>query len=111
MKIEDVIAMLKKGGLLSAAECDAQLSAFQRSGSSNDDTSAFVWSLVDQRLLTGFQAQGILAGIPGPYALGPYRVSARISVGNLGDLFHAEHAEFHQPVSLKVFPPSLNQNT
>lgn len=111
MKIDNVISLLTNGGLLSAASCDQQLKTFQSSGAKADDAAAFVQWLVGQRLLTDFQAKGVLAGIPGPYALGPYRVSARISVGNLGDLFRAEHAEFQQPVSLKVFSPTLNENT
>ena len=59
--------------------------------------------------LTEFQGLTLLAGIPGPYTLGLSR-HRRITAGRLGDIFRAEQIEFHQLVSLKVFPMSLNQN-
>ncbi|HLQ45598.1 MAG TPA: serine/threonine-protein kinase, partial [Planctomycetaceae bacterium] len=45
-----------------------------------------------------------------PYMLGPYRVSSRLTAGRLGDVFHAEHVEFGQRLSLKVFPATLSRN-
>ena len=68
------------------------------------DGEGLVQLLVKQQLLTEFQASGLLAGIPGPYRLGPYEVFARVAAGRLGILFRARHPEFDQAVSLKIFP-------
>lgn len=75
-----------------------------------DEGADFIRWLVDERELTEFQARALLAGIHGPYLLGPYRVTGRITAGRLGDVYHAEQVEFAQPVSLKVFPAALNQD-
>ena len=62
------------------------------------------------RELTEFQGEALLAGFAGPYLLGPYRVTGHITAGRLGDVYHAEQIEFHQPVSLKIFPSSLSKD-
>ena len=68
------------------------------------DGEGLVRLLVRQQLLTEFQASGLLAGIAGPYRLGPYEVFDRVAAGRLGMLFRARHPEFDQAVSLKIFP-------
>ena len=64
----------------------------------------FVRELTQQGVLTDFQASALRTGIPGPYRLGPFRVTGRLLAGRLGNVFRAEHVESNQPVSLKIFP-------
>lgn len=66
--------------------------------------------LVELQVITEFQGKGVLAGLQGPYKLGPYRVYDRIAAGRLGSVYRAVHDEFSQPVSLKLFPPTLNED-
>jgi serine/threonine-protein kinase len=111
MNLDSARGLIVSGELLS----EERFNEFQRQwlerGRTADDGDEFVRWLVEQRELTDFQADAVRAGIAGPYLLGPYRVTARITAGRLGDVYHAEHVEFQQPVSLKVFPPTLNQDS
>ena len=110
MNLDQARELIVSGQLLSPARFDEFQQGWLEGNRQSEEGAEFVRWLVDERELTDFQAQAVLAGIPGPYLLGPYRVTARITAGRLGDVYHAEHIEFQQPVSLKVFPASLNQD-
>ena len=111
MNLDQVRELIVNGQLLSPARFDEFHQGWLEGNRRADEGAEFVRWLVDEHELTDFQAQALLAGIPGPYMLGPYRVTAKITAGRLGDVYHAEQVEFHQPVSLKVFPASLNQDS
>ena len=66
--------------------------------------------LVAQDVLSDFHGEAFLAGVAGPYLVGPYRVYEKIAAGRLGTIFRAVHVEFQQPVSLKVFPSELSES-
>ena len=110
MNLDQVRELIVNGQLLTPARFDEFQQGWLDGDRRTDEGAEFIHWLVDEHELTEFQAQALLAGIPGPYLLGPYRVTARITAGRLGDVYHAEHVEFQQPVSLKVFPASLNQD-
>lgn len=110
MNLDAVRGLVVSGELLSEEhfhELQEQWLAGERTTEEGD---AFLQSLVEQGELTDFQAQAVRAGVPGPYLFGPYRVTARITAGRLGNVYRAEQVEFQQPVSLKIFPPKLNQD-
>ncbi len=104
MNIEQIGKLAMDGQLLIAEQMQDRRQAWLARGGSEDDGVGFAQWLVEQHDLTDFQASALQAGIPGPYTLGPYRLSFRLTTGRRGDLFHAEHAELEQPVSLKIFP-------
>jgi len=108
--VQQVRARLLESKLLSSDDIDSSLESWRLAGGSDDDGDSYIASLVEQGRLTGFQGEALLAGHAGPYLLGPYRVSERIVSGVLGSIYRAEHVEFGQPVSLKVFPAALNQD-
>lgn len=112
MKLDDVHNLLVQSQLLTAEDAEQQLAQWRlkQGWESEEDVLGFVKSLVEQQLLSDFQARAVLAGIPGPYVLGPYRVLAKVAAGRLGTIFRAEQVEFHQPVSLKIFSSALNGN-
>lgn len=110
MNLDEVRDLLMPGELLSAKRFDEYQQAWREGNRSDNEGEDFIRWLVSERELTEFQGQALLAGISGPYMFGPYRVTARITAGRLGDIFQAEHVEFQQPVSLKVFPASLSQD-
>ena len=109
MNLDQVRDLILTGQLLSGQRLDEFQQSWLDGQRTNEEGSDFIRWLVDERELTEFQGLTLLAGIPGPYTIGPYRVTERITAGRLGDIFHAEHIEFQQPVSLKVFPMSLSQ--
>jgi serine/threonine protein kinase len=106
--VQQVRTQLVEGELLEADRAEAEVARWREtSGGGDENGGAFVDWLVSETLLTEFQGDAIKAGHTGPFMLGPYRVFGRISLGRLGNLYHAEHAELAQPVSLKVFAADL----
>lgn len=110
MNLDQVRDLILSGQLLSEERFDEYRDAWLEGKRQAAEGDAFVRWLVTERELSDFQAQAVLAGVAGPYMLGPYRVTGRITAGRLGDVYQAEQAEFRQPVSLKVFPAALNQD-
>lgn len=110
MNLDAARGLIVSGELLSEERCRDFQRQWLDMGRTADQGDDFVQWLAEQRQLSDFQAQAVRAGIAGPYLLGPYRVTGRITAGRLGDVYHAEHVEFHQPVSLKVFPATLAQD-
>lgn len=96
--------------LLPADQADERVRNWAARGSGTDDGDGFVNWLVADHVLTDFQGAALRAGVSGPYRLGPYRVLGRLTAGRLGDVYRAIHDEFQQPVSLKVFPATLNKD-
>ena len=110
MNVEQVCAAAVSAQLLTTEQAAQHAQAWQAREGAAADGTGFVQSLVSEHQFTDFQAAALLSGIPGPYMLGPYRVSARLTAGRLGDVYRAEHAEFNQPVALKIFPATLSRN-
>lgn len=110
MNVEQIGKLAVEGNLISQERAQEKQQAWITSGGSADDGASFIRWLVDQHDITDFEATALQQGIVGPYMLGPYRLSFRLATGLLGDLFHAEHAEFGQPVSLKIFPAAISRD-
>ena len=104
MNCDQVRQSVMDGRLMPAVAFGNSLSDWLATNHSLGDGEGLVRLLVKQQLLTEFQASGLLAGIPGPYRLGPYEVFDRVAAGRLGMLFRARHLEFDQAVALKIFP-------
>lgn len=102
--LAEIKSRLSQSNILTAEKIDECASAWQAESGGRGDGQSFVTWLVDNGLLTDFQAEAILAGHTVPLMLGPYRVYEAVVAGRLGGVFRAVHQEFEQPVSLKVFP-------
>jgi serine/threonine protein kinase len=107
MNLEDARGLVVEGQLLSSARFDEYQQGWLDANRPAEDGEGFVLWLVDEGELTEFQGVAVLAGLSGPYQLGPYRVHSRIKAGRLGNIYQAEQVEFQQPVSLKVFPTTI----
>ena len=93
MNVEQVCTAAVNAQLFTAEQLDSLRQAWLANSGAADDGAGFVQGLVSEHQLTDFQAAALLAGVPGPYMLGPYRVSGRLTAGRLGDVFRAEHGD------------------
>jgi serine/threonine protein kinase len=66
--------------------------------------------LVEQKILTEYQASRIEAGTTFGLILGNYRVLDRLGAGGMGIVFKAEHLRLPRLVAIKVLPLSADQN-
>lgn len=110
MNIDKIRKIALEGELFTAEQFDRLRREWLEAGKSVDDGVGFVRELAQRGELTDFQAAALRAGIPGPYRLGPFRVTGRLLAGRLGNVFRAEHVESHQSVSLKIFPAALGRS-
>lgn len=66
--------------------------------------------LVENNLLTQYQASRILAGMTFGLVLGSYRILNRIGAGGMAIVFKAEHIDMRHTVAIKVLPTSPGQD-
>src|SRR6266404_991112 len=66
--------------------------------------------MVDQRLLTDYQASRIAAGTTFGLVLGNYRILKRLGAGGMAVVFEAEHVEMRHTVAIKVLPLTAGQD-
>jgi serine/threonine protein kinase len=64
-------------------------------------------ALVEQGVLTKFQAERLLAGRTSGFLLGQYRILDQLGQGGMGRVFKAVHQTMHRVVALKVLAPQL----
>jgi len=103
MSVQDFLQVLRKSSLLS----DAQLDEIWKWP--EDDSKSFTGRLVEDGLLTAWQAQQLLAGKTGKshFFLGKYKLLDLIGVGGMGSIYRAVQPSIGRVVALKVMSRNI----
>jgi serine/threonine protein kinase len=100
LSLERFWKLAAESQLLSTSSSTALAEKFsQQQGSGASAEMAARW-LIDERRISSYQAKVLLAGRPGPFVYGDYRIHDRIESGRLSGIFRALHTETKHPVCL-----------
>jgi serine/threonine-protein kinase len=78
----------------------------EEAGDEPREARAWAGELVERGLLTGYQAEELLAGRGDRLILGKYRILDRLGAGGMGRVYKAEHLLMKRVVALKVIGPA-----
>jgi serine/threonine protein kinase len=96
--LDDILLVLRSLRLLPCAELDRVALAW----SDADDPRARLNELVEQRLLTAWQAERLRRGRGRSLQLGPYLLLDRLGVGGMGRVYKVEHRLMKRLAALKI---------
>ncbi len=105
--VADLIALVKKSGLVDPADVDA---CFADPDRVPDGPTRAAALLIKAGKLTQFQAKQLLAGKYRGLVLGQYRLLDHIGKGGMGSVFLAEHPGMGRKVAVKVLPEEMAEN-
>lgn len=102
---ETFLTRLRESGLLAPEDMTR---AFDLAATT-DRGKVLARLLVENKLLTRFQAEMILSGRTDGFTLGQYRILDELGRGGMGRVFKAEHQTMNRIVALKVLTANLTK--
>ena len=100
------IELVRKSGVVP----DARLNAYLAQQHDPLEPEPLARKLIQEGLLTFFQAQQLLQGKWKRFHIGKYKVLERIGVGGMGQVFLCEHKLMRRRVAVKVLPVNHAKN-
>jgi serine/threonine protein kinase len=103
---DQLLECVRKSGLVDAARLAEFQEGLSAKGSDPPGPEQLAERLIQEGLLTHFQAQQLLRSRWQGFLLGgKYRILELLGSGGMGRVFLCEHMRLHTPVAVKVLPP------
>jgi serine/threonine-protein kinase len=94
---------IRRSHLMSAEAVEEAVGAFLRQ-QPEGEPPALAQYMVQEHLLTPFQAERLLQGKSQDLVLGPYTLSEAVGTGSMGTVYRAISSKDHKPYAVKVLP-------
>jgi serine/threonine-protein kinase len=105
----DLLPVIQQSGVLTERQF-ADVRARVQSGDFPRESTALAQRLVDQDILTEYQAHRFLKGKSHGLLVGRYVILDRLGSGSMGRVFKAHHLMMDRVVALKIIAPEIVSN-
>jgi serine/threonine protein kinase len=109
--IEEFLDLVKKSGVVEEKRMAAHLERNRAAGTLPSDPLGLATQLVQEGVLTHFQAEQFLQGKWKRFMIGKYKVLERLGAGGMGSVYLCEHTLMRRRVALKVLPAARCKDT
>lgn len=103
LSVAEVVQVLSDSGIVSSG----RLEQYVPPKSEYHTAEALLKRLNEEKLLTPYQSNEVLAGRAKSLVLGGYVILDVIGAGGMGQVFKAEHCRMRRVVAIKTLPPDL----
>ena len=107
---EDFVTLVERSGLLTKDRFDAYLSQLGAQGGAPEDPTILAQLMVEEGLLSQFQAKQLLTGKWRGFFLGKYKVLNPLESGGYGNVLLCENPRLAKKVAVKLFPSDRETN-
>jgi eukaryotic-like serine/threonine-protein kinase len=103
---EEFLDLVRKSGVIDAARLQAYVDQLRASGQLPSSPDDLARQLIQDGVITHFQAEQFRAGRWRRFTIGKYKVLERLGAGGMGTVYLCEHMLMKRRVAVKVLPPS-----
>ncbi len=104
--VEELLQLIRKSGMIEDGKLTTYLQRRQMGRGLPEDPRDAANSMVEDGLITDFQAEQYLLGKWRGFTIGKYKLLERVGVGGMGQVFLCEHMYMKRRVAIKVLPPA-----
>src|SRR5438874_10620232 len=104
--VEEFLDLVRKSGVVDEKRLTAHVERLRTTGQVPADPVRFATQLVQDGVLTHFQAEQFLQGKWRRFTIGKYKVLERLGSGGMGSVYLCEHMLMRRRVAVKVLPAS-----